>query len=399
MSSELTAKIMRKKILYLHASAELYGADYVLLELVKRLNKSEYEPIVLLPFRGPLYTKMQEMGVSVQIVDFAVLRRQYFNPKGMVEFAYRLLVSTIRIFRIIRDEKIAIVHTNTIAVFGGALAARLAGKPHVWQVMEIIVDPKLLWRVSSWLVGRLSVRVAAISNAVRDHLIRGYAGLSTKIVTVYHGIDSSVYHPLIDPIPVKKEFGLADDVPVVGMAARISPWKGQTCFLHSAAKVLREIPNAKFIVVGDVFPGNEQYREQMLVLINELGIEGSVIVTGFRSDLPQVMSAFTVFVLPSTLPEPNATVLLAAMGMGKAVVATATGGTLETIIDGETGILVSPNDPDQMARAVIDLLKDSEKRKKFGKAGRARQEAVFSISAYASRIQDFYHNILVEKSI
>lgn len=389
---------MRKKILYLHASAELYGADYVLLELVKRLDKSEYEPVVLLPFRGPLYAKMQEMGVSVQIVDFAVLRRQYFNIKGFVEFFYRLLVSTIRILRIIRDEEIAIVHTNTIAVFGGALAAKLAGIPHVWQVMEIIVDPKILWRVSSWMVGSLSVRVAAISNAVRGHLIGGYAGVAAKIATVYHGIDSSVYHPLIDPTPIKKEFGLADDTPVVGMAARISPWKGQTCFLRSAASVLRQIPGAKFFVVGDVFPGNEQYREQMLTLIKDLGIEDSVIVPGFRPDLPQVMSAFTVFVLPSTLPEPNATVLLAAMGMGKAVVATATGGTLETVIDGETGILVPPDDSDRMAFAIIELLKDSEKRNRIGQAGRARQESFFSISAYADKIQDFYRNILAEKS-
>lgn len=388
---------MREKILYLHASAELYGADYVLLELVTRLNKSKYEPIVLLPFRGPLYEKMLGLGVDVRILDFAVLRRQYFTPKGIIEFAYRLFVSTWKILQLVRKERVAIIHTNTIAVFGGAFAAKLAGKPHVWQVMEIIVSPKALWKVSSWIVGAFSDRIAAISNAARDHLVLGYAGVAAKVKTVYHGVDSAVYHPLIDPAPIKKEFGLADGVPVIGMAARISPWKGQDCFLRAAAQVLQQFPKARFFVVGDVFPGNEKHRDEMMALIDELGIRDSVITPGFRSDLPQVMAAFDVFVLPSTLPEPNATVLLAAMGMGKPVIATATGGTLETVIDRETGILVSPGQPDYMANAIVELLQDPQKRKQYGDAGKVRQESVFSIAAYASQIQDFYRAILLEK--
>jgi glycosyltransferase involved in cell wall biosynthesis len=181
------------------------------------------------------------------------------------------------------------------------------------------------------------------------------------------------------------------------MAARISPWKGQDIFLRAAAKIIKRFPDTAFFVVGDVFPGNEHYRDQMLALISELGIGGSVIAPGYRSDLPQIMAAFDVFVLPSTLPEPNATVLLAAMGMGKPVVATATGGTLETVLDGVTGTLVPPDQPDRMAEAIMDLLKDPQKRKEFGEAGRARQEAVFSIETYARQIQDYYSDILQEK--
>lgn len=389
---------MREKILYLHASAELYGADYVLLELIRRLDKSKYEPIVLLPFLGSLHTELQTMGVDVRIVDIAVLRKQNYNLRGIVKYFFRFLFSTGQLFQIIRGENVALVHTNTIAVWGGAVAAKLAGKPHVWQIMEIIVSPKLLWKVSSLLVGILSNQVATISDAVRDHLISGYVGNTKKVMTVYHGVDSTIYNPSIDPTPVQKEFELADNVFIVGMVARINPWKGQECFLRSAAKVLQEIPNVRFFVVGDVFPGNDRYREEMLALIDELAICDSVFVTGFRSDLPQVMSTFDVFVLPSTLPEPNATVLLAAMGMGKPVVATATGGTLETVIDGETGILVPPDRPDLMANAVVELLKEPERRQKYGEAGRARQVSVFSISGYASQIQAFYNKILTEKS-
>ena len=388
---------MRKKILYLHASAELYGSDYVLLELIRRLDKSKYEPTVLLPFYGPLQTELYAMGVDVRIVDFAVLRKKNFNLRGMLEYFFRFLSSTSQLFQIIRKENIVLVHTNTIAVFGGAVAARLAGRPHVWQVMEIIVSPKILWKLSSMLVGILSNQVATISNAVRDHLISGYIGNAKKAVTVYHGVDSNIYNPLIDPTPVLKEFEVADNALIVGMVARIVPWKGQECFLRSAAKILQEMPNVRFFVIGDVFPGNDRYREQMLALIDELAIGDNVYVTGFRSDLPQIMSTFNVFVLPSVLPEPNATVLLAAMGMGKPVVATATGGTLETVIDGETGILVPPDHPELMANAIVNLLKDPESCKKYGEAGRARQEAIFSISGYADRIQAFYKEILADQ--
>jgi glycosyltransferase involved in cell wall biosynthesis len=388
---------MSEKILYLHASAELYGSDYVLLELIRRLDRNKYQPIVLLPFQGPLVEELVAVGADVRVLGFAVLRRQYFTLRGIMEYIMCFLKSTWQIYQIIRRENVALVHTNTIVVWGGAVAARLARKPHIWQVMEIIVSPKILWKFSSLLVGVLADRVSAISDAVRNHLISGYAGNIKKVATVYHGVDSAVYHPSIDPSPVRREFGLSGDVPVVGMAARISPWKGQDCFLRSAVLVLKEIPETRFFAVGDVFPGNERYREEMLELIDELGIRDSVIVTGFRTDLPQVMSVFDVFVLPSTQPEPNATVLLGAMGLGKAVVATAAGGTLETVIDGETGFLVPPDRPDLMANAIVKLLKDPQKRRTFGEAGRARQEAVFSISGYARQIQTFYSEIL-EKS-
>lgn len=388
---------MREKILYLHASAELYGSDYVLLELVRRLDKNKYQPIVLLPFQGPLVEELASVGADVRIMDFAVLRRQYFNLRGFIEYFIRFITSTWQVVQIIRRENIALVHTNTIVVWGGAVAAKLMRKPHVWQVMEIIVSPKFLWRFSSLLVGKLADRVSAISDAVKDHLIGGYAGNKKKIVTVYHGVDSEVYHPAINPSPILSEFGLSRNIPIVGMAARISPWKGQDCFLRAAALVLKEIPEARFFAVGDVFPGNERYREEMLELIAALEIRDKVIVAGFRTDLPQVMSAFDVFVLPSTQPEPNATVLLGAMGLGKAVVATATGGTLETVIDCETGFLVPPNRPELMASAIVKLLKDPQKRKQFGEAGRARQEAVFSISGYAKQIQAIYSELL-EKS-
>ena len=385
---------MRKKILYLHAGAELYGADYVLLELIKRLDRSKYEPIVLLPFSGPLRAELQAAGADVRIVDFAVLRRKNFNLRGVVAYTWRFFTSTLQLLRLIRRERIALVHTNTIVVWGGAVAAKFSGKPHVWQTMEIIVSPKFLWKVSSLLVGMLSDKVATISNAVRDHLISGYAGNINKAITVYHGVDSNIYNPAIDPEPVRNELGLTNRTPVVGMVARIKPWKGQESFLRAATQVLQEIPDVCFCVVGDVFAGEDHYREQMLTWIDELGIRDQVIVTGFRTDLPDVMATFDVFVLPSVLPEPNATVLLAAMGMGKPVVATAVGGTLETVVDGETGILVVPERSDLMAEAILELLRNPEKRRKYGLAGRARQEAIFSISAYASKIQDFYREIL-----
>lgn len=383
-----------KKILFLHASAELYGSDYVLLELIKRLDKSKYKPIVFLPFSGPLHTELQSVDADVKIVDFAVLRRKDFNLQGIIKYAISFFASIIKLFKFIRREDIALVHTNTMVIWVGAIAAKLTGRPHVWQTMEIIVSPKFLWRINAWLVGTFSNRVATISDAVRHHLIAGYGGNKRKAVTVYHGVDSAIYNPSIDPTPVRSEFSLDPSVPIIGMAARIKPWKGQTCFLRAAAQVLKEMPDARFFVVGDVFEGEDHYREDMLALINDLGIRDNIYITGFRTDLPQVMATFDVFVLPSIQPEPNATVLLAAMGMGKPVVATAIGGTVETVVDGVTGILVPPDHPDLMAQAILELLNDSEKRQKYGESGRKRQEAVFSISAYAERIQGFYHELV-----
>ena len=132
-----------KNILYLHAGAELYGADIVLLELLKNINKNKYNPYVVLPCNGPLVNKLRENNINVEVIEYPILRRKYFNPIGMVNYIKDYIKYSNRLKNICKREKIDFIHTNTTAVLEGVYLKKKLSIPHIWHIHEIIVKPKL----------------------------------------------------------------------------------------------------------------------------------------------------------------------------------------------------------------------------------------------------------------
>ncbi len=392
---------MSRPILYVHSSNELYGSDIILLDLVKRLDRTRYAPFVVmpqdLPYDGRLGRALAQESIPHTSVDMAVLRRRYTNVFGLIAFSRRLLVGTLALRRIMREQQVVLVHSQTGAVWCGGLAGRWLGIPHIYYIMEIIQTPRLTRHLMARFINKYGDRVVVISKAVGEHLMKDAPEIERRITVIPPGIDAETFHPRNVGQSVRREWGVRDEHVVFGVVARIHWWKGQDLFLRAAARIARQVPHARFVLVGDVVPGEEWRRQALKQEIARMGIGDRVVWAGYREDIPQVMAALDVLVLPSTEPEPFGRVIVEAMATERPVIAAAHGGPVESVVHGETGFLFPPQDEEALAAAMKQLAQDAALRVRMGKAGRERVLALYTIDRHVAAFQALYDEILEER--
>jgi glycosyltransferase involved in cell wall biosynthesis len=388
-------------VLYLDASVELYGASRMLLTLLRGLDRGKFIPQVILANdiagEETLFPpELEKLQIAYQEKTLCVLRRfKYLNARGLVWLTGALKDSVPWLVQLIRDRNIGLIHTNTSTVLSGALAAVLTRIPHVWSVHEV-----LRWEgvVLSPLLHFLSTRVTAISEAVAESLWQRFPLIKKKLVIIRNGIDLRRFADLPPGMAenLRQELLIIRDEPVVSMVGRIGSWKGENLFLDMARKVAGECPQVKFLIVGGVLEGRYYYLEDLKNRICQMGLDKQVIVTGYREDIPAIISASDIVVLPSMQPEPFGLVLLEAMAAGKPVIATNLGGPQEIVQNGVTGFLVDHTGALEMAGRVLQLLEDRGLRHRMGRAGFTRVKSEFSQQRYVEAYQQLYEEILAE---
>jgi glycosyltransferase involved in cell wall biosynthesis len=386
-------------VLYLDASRGLYGASRMLLTLLRGLDRGKFNPQVILANdianeEALFPPELQKLQIPYREKSLCVLRRtKYLNPRGLVWLTGTLTDSVPWLVNLIRDRNIGLIHTNTSTILSGALAAALTRTPHVWSVHEVLRWEGMLL---SPLLHSLSTRVTAISEAVAASLWQRFPWIKTKIVVIPNGIDPG----RITDLPpgaaknLRQELGISPDAPVVSMVGRIGSWKGEYLFLEMAREVAGQFPQVKFLIVGGVFDGKYQHLEDLKREVSRAGLDQQVIVTGYRTDIPAIISATDVLVLPSVQPEPFGLVLLEAMAAGKPVIATDLGGPREIVQNGVTGFLVDYNQATEMAGRVRQLLANESLRRRMGLSGLARVKSQFSQQRYVEAYQRLYEEIL-----
>ncbi len=377
---------MKPAVLFVHSNSELYGADYILL-LVVRALKETIRPIVALPGDGPLAEALRSEGVQVLMTRDSVLRRVNFKPDKLPGFLWNLFRDSHDLARVIREEDVKLVYSNTGAVISGARAARRRKIPNLYHIHEIIQTPEwLAKRIARQVLGQ-AVEVVAVSGPVQDQLQR-YAKIGDAPVRVIHnGLDPSRFDGEDDFVYVRREMGAGPENILYGVIGRIHPWKGQPYFLESARLVADVCPVARFAIVGGTFAGYEHLVEDLLRQVKRLDLVNRVKILPHRTDVPRLMRALDVFVLPSTSPDPLPTVVLEAMAARKPVIATAHGGALEMVLHGETGLLAPHDDPNELAQTMLELARDARLREQLGEAGRKRLEETFSLGGFESEIR------------
>lgn len=288
----------------------------------------------------------------------------------------------VRLVRLIRRERIALVHTHSsVDSWIATLAARALGRPVVRsRHVSIPISARRA------LVYHLADRIIASGEAVAQ-LVRAAGVPPAKIVSIPAGVDTREFHPGVSGRPVREELGLTG--PVVGIVAMLRSSKGHRFFLEAAREVLQALPETRFLIVGDGV-GYEDTRRH----VRELGLEHAVTLTGFRNDIPAVMAALDVLVLPSIKSEATSQVIPQAFAVGTPVVAAATGGIPEIIRDGATGLLVPPRHSGALAAAIRSVLTDRATARRMAEAGRRLVLEHYSLDRMMERTVAVYCSLL-----
>jgi len=393
-----TANTNLSNILYANPTADLYGASQSLLDLIAHLDRRLYHAIVLLPSDGPLVSLLQAHDATIVIEpNLAVVRRGTVKSRSFFRFATSLLPSIWKCANYIRRYRVAVVHTNTAVVITPAIAARICGVPHVWHVRETFNEFPHLWAAYSRLIVWLSSRVVCNSTAVRKQFGKVLDSHARRISIVFNGLDVVQFDRAIQRREAVLERFAPNNESLIACIGRINSWKGQEILIASYSLIKDKIPPTKLLIVGDTYPGNEAYLHALRTLVHELGLEVDVVFTGFIEDVPSLLSACALFVLPSTNPEPFGRVILEAMAMRVPVIATNAGGPLDIIQDGISGILVPPGDKRALADAIRHVMTGPpERSESLRDAARERVIRCFSAESTTAAIQALYQGLLTK---
>jgi glycosyltransferase involved in cell wall biosynthesis len=346
-----TAEPERLRIVYVIDSLRLGGAEQHLYRLLQQADSlgSWHASVYCLDRRGPVIEAIENLGVPV-----AGARKQWSKSPA------RIVGSILALCAYLQAERPTIVHCYLpTAGLLGAIAARLTGIPCVIttrRTVHINQGLRLLrYRIVTRIMDRLSDTVIAVCEAAREQAVREGTP-SSKIVTVYNSVSQ--------PQSAVNVEDISADSMIIGSVGSLHRDKGHRYLVEAVPFVVKEVPKAKFVVVGD---GPERtYLESRAI---ELGIGSHMTFLGQRSDVAELMPQFDVFVQPS-LREGLPNAVLEASALGLPIIATAVGGVPELVEHGQTGLLVPPGSSQELAQALVRLARDDGLRATLGAAAR-----------------------------
>ncbi len=308
----------------------------------------------------------------------------------------RDLTAIPRLVHYLRSHKTALVHTqldfsNTL----GNIAAKLLCLPSLCT-LHTIDDPVKgsksyrRMKVMLWSLRYFCDRVITVSEELRKHHLAISKVAPEKVITLYNGIDQSHFrNPGIEKNDLlRKDLGIPLNAPLLLTVAVLREPKGIQFMLEAMPTILKEVPEAYYLIVGD---GN--YRGALEQLTANLNISNRVVFAGYREAIPDLLSISDVFVLPS-LTEALPTVLAEAMTTGLPIIASTVGGIPEMVQDQTNGILIPPKNPEKLATACIRLLKNKKEAQKMGMEGQTIAASRFDIQKQARHLGDVYRELL-----
>ena len=370
---------MKIKVLQLVEGFSFGGAETKLLELVKHMDTNRFETTVI---SFGLGDEIKELFMQLNCRVFTFERKRQFD------FA---LLRQVQDF--IRDEEIDIVMTTLFyADVIGALAGHKGGAKGVFS-WETISSPKWLVPHRFWAYRyaiRKADKVISVSKATADWLIKKRKVNPNKVMIIPYGVNLEKFNPKVKTI-TRTDIGVNKEDMVIGQVSRLTEQKGHTYLIDAATRVVTEIPNAKFVLVGD-----GPLRSRLEDKVRARGLQDHFVFLGFRQDVPEILPLFDVFTLPS-LYEGLPNVVLEAMACGLPVVATPVDGTKEAVVDERTGYLVPVGDTADLSHKLIKMCSNDALRLKLGLAGRGRVEDDFSLDGQVRKFEKLYEKYEMKK--
>jgi len=345
--------MMQKNILFLEQFSNISGGQKVLLDILRGLDRNKYTPYVALPKRGELSGELDKLGIKhfvLPIGAYAAGKKGLFDVFSYI--AHSILLIPICIWAI-KKHKIDIVYANAPRTYlWGTIAAKMIKTPIIWHLHSILSGLEL--KLCSILLLFGVKKVIAVSRSVA-----GPFKNEDRFEIVYNGIDAAKYCNVESRERVRGELLIPAGSKVIGFIGQLSRWKGIEDFIKAAALITEQAQQIVFLVIGDVLFGRDLgYKEYLNKLAMDLGVTSRIRFLGQRRDVPRVLSAIDIVVIPSIEPDPCPLVLLEAMASGRAIVASAHGGVAEILEDGVSGKLYPPGDHRKLAELLSLLLKE-----------------------------------------
>jgi len=385
------------------------GGTWMFEQLRELRNKHGFEVAAIVSGdRGKLIDKLRSENIPFHVFNF---RPGFGSPRALLQ----LPLAVLRLARFLRRERFDVVQTHVFATM-------MIGRPAAWLAdvpvrLAMIAGPFQLeahtsrWidRATCWMETML---IAACEKSAQ--LCREIGIPKDRLSLIYYTPDERKFDPAKTKMArIREQFGWPPGTPVIGMIAYFYPrltksrWipeyaqdrgvKGHEDLINAAVIVVKRFPNAKFLLVGSGWTAaGDQYQEEMKAMARKSGLEDSIIFTGFHENVNGLLRELDVAVQASISENLGGTA--EALLMERPLVATRVGGMVDTVKDRETGLLVNPSDPDDLARAIIQLLSDPPKARALGQAGRKLMLERFTLDHTASELAELYERLLTREN-
>lgn len=366
------------KILITCLSRSWGGMEMFTVTSCQSLQNNDYEVLLACIKDSPIDKESDKLGIT----------KIYFNKSS-----YFNIYQIIKLARFILTNKIDLVHVQFSKDLWIVVPALKLINPRIPLIFTKHLGSYISKKdfLHKWIYGRVNC-ATAISEVIRKNLIETTPLKEENIMLLHNGVDLSRFTPkLYNPTKVRKELNLAINDFVFGMISRISPGKGHEEVILAANELVQRNENVKIVFVGTSEEKEKHHEEHLRSLIKQNNLHDKVIFTGFRKDIPELLSAFDVFLFPSRA-EAFGIALIEAMAMGKPNIVCLTDGVNDIVRENETSLTFSRGDTEKLSEHMQKLISDSELRDKLASNSLIRAQD-FSLESYQKKIDELYSKL------
>jgi len=392
------------RVCYLDHTAKLSGGEIALARLLETIDRKAIEPWVILAEDGSLAERLRAVGIRVDIVPLSgsvldvrkdSIESGIFSKVGLI---FNVLAYGFKVAALIRTQPVDIIHTNSLkSDLYGILVSWICHVPLIWHIrdhIDVSYLPVFAVKMMRFLAARVPAFVIANSQSTLDQL---HLAVAKPGAVVPSGVDPQgevVYDGIASGTPPMATSSALQGPLRIAIVGRLASWKGQHVFLDAASKLVEAGIDAQFLLAGTAMFGEDDYVAELHAQVERLGLQGKVNFLGHVDPIEAFLPTVSILVHASTSPEPFGQVVIEGMAAGIPVVATDGGGVKETVVHGETGLLVPMGNAQALADALRMLIDRPELRAKLSTKGRQRVLRHFTASITARKVERVYREVL-----
>ena len=371
------------KILLAHSSNDLYGASKILLNIIELLINEGYKVYLFLPEKGPLHDNNIVKKCNINIIEFGVFRKRYFNFFGLINRLFHIIKSTFIIRSFISKNKIDLVYTNTSTLISPTIASNLKGIPSILHIHEIPVSSKLYTRFLVAFFNIFSSKVISVSNAVSNYWIDNGV-LKEKIIRIYNGFNFN--------FSAKKN--LSSSQIVITNISRIIPYKGHLFLIELFNELSKFKNNLILNIIGDTLPEYESYYNELKVKVEKYNLTKKINFIGYQSDIKKYLEKSNFFIHCPIKPDPLPTVIFEAIESNTPVIFTNLGGSYEILDFGKNGLAIEHLSLKTSVESILKFIDNSFEQEKNVKKAKSFVKKNFQISSFNNSLKTLISKIV-----